>query len=125
MYYFFKCLRQYADFKGRACRAEYWYYVLTLWLIDTCLTLSLAIAEADYVTILVWRLALYAVAWVPGLAVEMRRLHDIGRSGWWLLIKLVPTVGTCCILFFACIDSQPGANAYGPNPKEDAATAQP
>lgn len=54
---------------------------------------------------------------IPSLAVAVRRLHDIGRSGWWLLIGLIPLVGAFVLLVFAVQDSQPGSNAYGPNPK--------
>ena len=54
---------------------------------------------------------------VPSIAVTIRRLHDTGRSGWWCLIGLVPVVGGIVLLVFMCLDSTPGANAYGPNPK--------
>ncbi|MDR2934962.1 MAG: DUF805 domain-containing protein, partial [Candidatus Adiutrix sp.] len=47
----------------------------------------------------------------------IRRLHDIGKSGWWLLLLLIPLVGAIIILVFLCLDSQPGENQYGPNPK--------
>jgi uncharacterized membrane protein YhaH (DUF805 family) len=62
--------------------------------------------------------SLYNLAvFLPGLAVGIRRLHDIGKSGWWCLILLVPIVGFIVLLIFSCIDSQPGGNKYGPNPK--------
>lgn len=54
---------------------------------------------------------------LPSLAVGVRRLHDIGRTGWWLLIAFVPIIGTLVLLVFAVQDSEPGTNAYGPNPK--------
>ena len=54
---------------------------------------------------------------IPGLAVFCRRMHDTGRSGWWWLIALIPFVGWIVLLIFCCLDSQPGANQYGPNPK--------
>jgi uncharacterized membrane protein YhaH (DUF805 family) len=60
----------------------------------------------------------YLAILLPGLGVSIRRLHDTGRSGWWLLIGLVPFVGGITLLVFTCLDSAPGANAYGPNPKE-------
>jgi uncharacterized membrane protein YhaH (DUF805 family) len=56
---------------------------------------------------------------VPSVAVGVRRLHDIGKSGWWLLIAFVPFVGPVILLVFNCMDSQPGANQWGPNPKEN------
>jgi uncharacterized membrane protein YhaH (DUF805 family) len=61
---------------------------------------------------------LFAVGMIlPSLAVGVRRLHDIGRSGWWLLIYVVPLIGGIVLLVFAVRDSNPGENAYGPNPK--------
>ena len=62
----------------------------------------------------------YAIAvFVPGLAVAVRRLHDVGKSGWYLLIILIPLAGPIWFLVLACTDSQPGDNKYGPNPKEE------
>ena len=55
---------------------------------------------------------------LPSLAVNVRRLHDTGRSGWWILIGLIPVIGFIVLLVFECQDSQPGTNAYGPSPKE-------
>ena len=54
---------------------------------------------------------------IPGLAVAVRRLHDTGRSGWWLLIGLVPLIGAIVLIVFMATDGEPGDNAYGPNPK--------
>ena len=56
-------------------------------------------------------------AFLPGLGVGVRRLHDIGKSGWWMLINFVPVVGWIIFLLFMCSDSQAGTNAYGENPK--------
>ncbi|MFN3568205.1 MAG: DUF805 domain-containing protein [Caldimicrobium sp.] len=55
---------------------------------------------------------------LPYLAVTVRRLHDVGKSGWWILISLVPFIGLIWLLVLLCTDSQPGENKYGPNPKE-------
>jgi uncharacterized membrane protein YhaH (DUF805 family) len=61
---------------------------------------------------------LYSLAvLIPSIAVGVRRLHDTGRSGWWLLISLVPLIGIIVLIVFLATDSQPGANQYGPNPK--------
>ena len=60
---------------------------------------------------------------VPSNPVGVRRLHDIGKSGWWLLIGLIPLVGAIVLLVFAVFDSQPGDNQYGPNPKDVAGTS--
>jgi len=61
---------------------------------------------------------LYSLAvLIPSIAVSVRRLHDINRSGWWLLIGLIPIIGAIILLIFAATDSQPGENQYGPNPR--------
>ena len=61
---------------------------------------------------------LYSLAvLIPSIAVSVRRLHDINRSGWWLLIGLIPIIGAIILLIFAAKDSQPGENQYGPNPR--------
>jgi uncharacterized membrane protein YhaH (DUF805 family) len=54
---------------------------------------------------------------VPGIAVTVRRLHDIGKSGWWGLVALIPLIGSLILIYFAVKDSQPETNEYGPNPK--------
>jgi uncharacterized membrane protein YhaH (DUF805 family) len=65
--------------------------------------------------------SIYSLAVVlPALAVGVRRLHDIGKSGWWLFISLIPLVGSLWLLVYAVTDSQPGDNQYGPNPKMNA-----
>jgi uncharacterized membrane protein YhaH (DUF805 family) len=61
---------------------------------------------------------LYAAAvLIPGLAVASRRLHDSGRSGWWLLLALIPIIGVIVLLVFFCLEGEPGENQHGPNPK--------
>ena len=97
-YYF----QHYADFSGRARRQEYWYIVL--WNV-----IFMAVPFVD----IIWAIATI----IPGLAVSVRRLHDTGRSGAWLLLGLIPVVGFIVILIFTIEDSQPGANQYGISPK--------
>lgn len=62
-------------------------------------------------------LILTLVFLLPSLAVTIRRLHDTDRSGWWILIGLIPLIGAIVLIVFACQDSQPGGNQYGPSPK--------
>lgn len=95
------CFGKYATFSGRARRSEYWWFAL----------LSLILSWIPVVNI-IYGLA----AFIPGIAVCVRRLHDTGRSGWWLLLALIPVVNLILIYFYIC-DSQPGANQYGENPK--------
>ena len=91
----------YANFSGRARRSEYWYFVL----------FSLIISLIPIVNLIVGLISI-----IPGIAVCVRRLHDIGKSGWWLLLCLIPIVNLILLVWY-CTDSQPGENQWGANPK--------
>ena len=120
MNWYLQALKKYADFSGRARRREYWFYILfyviiliVLMVIDGFIGTQIAGAGLGILT------CIYALAvLIPTLAVTVRRLHDTGRSGWWILIQLVPIVGVFILLYFLVSDSNPGTNAYGPSPKE-------
>jgi uncharacterized membrane protein YhaH (DUF805 family) len=112
-------LQNYATFSGRARRKEYWYFALGNVLAIVLLTvvdLSLGTYNEELEIGAFSGLYLLAVL-IPSIAVGVRRLHDTGRSGWWLLLSAVPLVGALVILYFTVLDSEPGANEYGPNPK--------
>ena len=118
MSWFIEALKKYAVFSGRARRKEYWMFALFVGIIYAVLAI---IAIASKTPALFVLLAIFYVGiLLPALAVGVRRLHDTGRSGWWLLFGLVPLVGGITLLVFSCSDSQPGENKYGPNPKEAA-----
>ncbi|HAN29162.1 MAG TPA: DUF805 domain-containing protein [Haliea salexigens] len=110
---------KYAMFGGRARRKEYWYFVLFN------LLASIILGVVDGITGTYSEDAglgllggIYALAvFIPSIAVAMRRLHDTGRSGWWLLLALIPILGFLVLLVFMLLDSEPGDNQYGPNPK--------
>jgi uncharacterized membrane protein YhaH (DUF805 family) len=104
---------KYADFSGRARRSEYWYWYLALVIIYAIFALLARASNAFWVIGALVDLALL----IPTLAVGVRRLHDTARTGWWLLIGLVPFVGWIVLLVFFLMDSTPGDNPYGPNPK--------
>ena len=107
-------LTQYAVFSGRSRRSEYWWY--TLFAVVVSLVASqIDAALGSQVVSIILALALL----LPGLGVSIRRLHDTGRSGWWLLIGLVPVVGVIVLIVFYVQDSQPMTNAYGPSPKHE------
>ena len=116
---YLEVLKKYAVFNGRARRMEYWMFIL----FNIIITVVLALI--DYLTgtfsprVGVGLLGgLYALAvLIPSLAVTVRRLHDTGRTGWWILIGLIPVIGGIVLLIFMVLDSEPGANQYGPNPK--------
>lgn len=105
---------KYATFSGRARRSEYWYFVLFASIFSVVLTVVDGISGTNGMAYLLLTLPLLP----PGLAVTARRFHDIGMSGWWLLLHLVPIVGPVVLFFLMCFDSQPGDNAYGSNPKD-------
>ena len=113
MSWFIEALKKYAVFSGRARRKEYWMFSLFAAIIAIVLgAIGVAIKFPFLVVIF------YLAILLPGLGVTIRRLHDTGRSGGWIFIGLVPLVGGIILLVFTCTDSAPGANAYGPNPKE-------
>ncbi|MER8075921.1 DUF805 domain-containing protein [Acinetobacter pittii] len=103
----FTCFKKFADFKGRARRREFWYFELFCVL----LSLLLSFMNEDLATLAM------LVTLIPNIAVNVRRLHDIDRSGWWMLIALVPIVGVLLLLFWAAQEGNPTANQYGESPK--------
>ena len=122
-------LRKYADFSGRAVRKEYWMFQLIKTIIFAVVGILMVLLTSALHSIgfvFLGILVVYFLAIIiPSLAVSFRRLHDTGRSAWWLLIGLVPYIGSLVILVFTVLDSQPGDNAYGPNPKGVAAPSVP
>ncbi len=117
------CLSKYVDFSGRARRSEYWWFALFVILAGVVGNLldGLFGTRADYGTGVVQGLINLALL-LPSLAVGVRRLHDTARTGWWILIGLVPIVGWIVLLVFYVQDSGPH-NEYGPNPKGQAVPA--
>jgi uncharacterized membrane protein YhaH (DUF805 family) len=113
MSWYLAVLKNYAKFSGRARRTEYWMFMLFSLIISLVLAFIEGLLGSGGVLGLLYGLAVL----VPSLAVSVRRLHDTGRSGWWLLIGLIPIVGVIVLIVFAVQDSNAGDNAYGPNPK--------
>ena len=126
MKWFIKAFRQYADFSGRASRQEFWMFVLfnlllaMAWAFVAGLLTGLFGGSFDQESRLMFMYKLiaiyYAVTTVPAMAVGVRRLHDTGRSGWWMLIGLVPLVGSIWLIVLMCSDDNPGDNRYGSPP---------
>jgi uncharacterized membrane protein YhaH (DUF805 family) len=116
-------LKKYAVFSGRARRKEYWFFLLFNLIFLAVATILDSVLKLNFGRLPYgWIYTVYAVAVIiPSLAVAIRRLHDVGKSGWWLLIALVPFIGAIWLLVLYVKDSQPGENAYGPNPKETTA----
>ena len=130
MKWFLKCLKQYADFSGRARRREYWFFqlfnliffiviILSLGLIANALGANDSITpEFGLNTIIGLLIILYVLALtIPSIAVTIRRLHDTGNSGWMLFISLIPLIGPIWLFILYVKNSQPGENKWGPNPK--------
>ncbi len=121
MNWFFDVIKnRYADFDGRASRQEFWMFNLFYLLFVIAISL-LIIPFGNSETglniifgiIVVYSLGLAIPIW----AVTVRRLHDIGLSGWWSLLSFIPYLGTVVLLIMCCMDSKPGSNKYGNNPK--------
>jgi uncharacterized membrane protein YhaH (DUF805 family) len=134
MQWYLKVLKQYADFNGRARRSEFWFFMLFNFIIEMVLSIiagviigassagsgqpNPTIAILAEIPLIIYCLAVI----VPTLAVSVRRLHDTSRNGWLVLLSFVP-IANIVLLIFYFGDSTPGANEYGPNPKEMVAVA--
>lgn len=131
--YFRKCMRLYANGDGRARRKEYWSFMLFSWLFAVAGFLVVFLVCAPFIgsgeepgagaSILIGLVAILAIVALviaflpPSYAVLSRRLHDVGMSGWFALISLIPYVGGLFVLVIALIPSQEATNRYGPYPK--------
>lgn len=105
--WYLEVLKKYVVFTGRSRRAEFWWFVLFNLIISMVLSF-------------VWELlsTLYGLAvLLPAIGVGIRRLHDTGKTGWWLLLNFIPLIGTIVLIVFFAQDSDPGDNEYGPSPK--------
>ena len=106
------CFTQYVGFNGRARRSEFWYFELFYVIVATVGNILAGVTGLSWIT------AIVSLAFMlPALGVMIRRMHDIGKSGWWILITIIPLVGTIIMIVWCCKDSEPGSNQYGPCPK--------
>ena len=118
MSWYLDVLKKYAVFQGRARRKEYWMFYLVNLIIAFGLGMLEGIMGLGLTEGLGMMAGLYLLlVLLPSLAVSVRRLHDTGRSGWWLLIAFLPLIGALVLLFFSIQDGEPGENEYGVNPK--------
>jgi uncharacterized membrane protein YhaH (DUF805 family) len=128
MEWFLKVLKKdYANFNGRACREEYWMFVLfsmLIYVVMSVVLLGSMVANIKTLGIITIGLScIYILGiFVPTLAVTVRRLHDTNRSGWAYLISFIPLVGPIILLVFLCSEGTLGANRYGPDPKAEQPT---
>jgi len=120
MNWYLLVLKKFADFNGRARRTEYWMFVLfniIFGIVATVIDNVVGTAIDGMGYGLFYILYMLAVL-IPGLAVAVRRLHDTGKSGWMLLVALIPLVGAIWLLVLMVTEGTPGENQYGSNPKE-------
>jgi uncharacterized membrane protein YhaH (DUF805 family) len=120
---------QYAGFGGRARRSEYWWFFLFSILVGVVTSiLDIALGtdfEGSVTSSGLFSLIANLALLLPSLAVAVRRLHDTDRSGWWILIALIPLIGAIVLLVFFVQDGTPGPNRFGPSPKHAAAAGWP
>jgi uncharacterized membrane protein YhaH (DUF805 family) len=109
------CLGNYAVFAGRARRSEYWWFTL-FGLLASAAAAVLDVVAFPYSTVQPLSTLLSLGLLLPSLAVGVRRLHDTGRSGWWMLIGLLPVLGMIVLIVLFCQKSAPEPNRYGPAP---------
>lgn len=120
-------LRRYADFSGRSRRKEFWLFTLLITIVMVVLMFVTGFGAAmmdptsagagfglGSILILLISLALF----VPGLAVQVRRFHDQDKSGWFVLLNLIPYLGGIIVLVFMCLEGTRGPNRFGPDPKD-------
>ncbi len=113
MNWYVDVLKNYVGFGGRARRQEFWMFAL----FNAIIAIVLFVIGLVIKTSLLSDIYSLAVL-LPGLAVAFRRLHDTGRTAWWILIALIPLIGAIVLLVFFCLEGEPGANKFGPNPKQ-------
>ena len=120
MQWYLDVIKKYAEFSGRARRKEFWMFVLINAIIGIILSIIDNIIGTTYggsanqgVLNSIYSLAVL----IPSIAVGVRRMHDTGRSGWWVLINLIPCVGWIIYIVFAAQEGVAGDNQYGPDPK--------
>jgi len=117
MNWYIDVIKKYAVFTGRARRKEYLMFMLFNFFVSVIFNIFFYAYQQSYTVAVI--MSLYSLALLlPVLGVTIRRLHDTGRSGWWIFLGLIPIIGAVAVLVFLCLDSEPGANQYGENPKE-------
>lgn len=119
MNWYFQVLKKYTEFKGRARRQEYWYFAIFN-IIASIILVVIDVGTGNFNEEVGFGLlsGIYTLGiLLPGIAVSIRRLHDTNRSGWWLLISLVPIIGSIVLLVFMIQAGTSGENQYGSDPK--------
>ena len=119
MFWYIKCLKQYADFSGRARRKEYWMFVLFYYIILNVIGLIEVVSGLTEGYEIGPLVGLYMLGMlIPSLAVIVRRLHDLGKSGWLFFLIFVPIFGIIVLFVWFCTEGDRKENKWGPDPKE-------
>lgn len=106
----------YCRFQGRSSRSEYWWWVLFVAILSFCIGIIEGILGFSMTAVQATSGILSLVLLLPGLGLSVRRLHDIGKSGWWILLGLIPVVGAIVLIIWFAQNSQMQDNQYGPVP---------
>ncbi|MGH2666227.1 DUF805 domain-containing protein [Flavobacterium sp.] len=116
-------IKNYANFSGRARRSEYWYFVLMNVVVIVFLVIlylcMLTVSETLGGVFLGALLLYFLIIIIPSLAVIVRRLHDINKSGWYYFVRFIPVAGPIWLLILLCTDGTAGNNGYGKDPKQE------
>lgn len=121
MKYYFLAFKKYAVFSGRSTRSEYWYFTfISLLIFGLFFVCDIAMMYGSGIDFPIFSQIYNLIIVIPSLALGARRLHDIGKSGWWMLVVIIPLVGALYLIYFLMKDGQVESNIYGSNPKNDA-----
>lgn len=105
----------YCNFDGRSSRSEFWWFYLFNVIINTVFQILLGITDGSNGVMIIWCLIGLAML-LPGLGLGVRRLHDIGKSGWWWFLVLIPIAGPIILIIWWAKNSEMTPNQYGPVP---------
>lgn len=121
MKYYFKAIKNYDKFNGRARRREFWMFILfhIIFALISMILDNLLETNVEGLPFGLFYFLYVIFTFIPTLAITVRRLHDIGKSGWLYLIILIPVLGALSLLFLTLENSQEGTNKWGSNPKEN------
>ena len=119
MNWYIEVLKKYTVFNGRSQRKEYWYFFLfniIAFILFTFIDAAIGTFNTETGTGIISTIYMLAVI-LPYFGVGIRRLHDTNRTGWWLLLGIIPIIGPIVLIVFFCLDSDSDKNKYGENPK--------
>ena len=108
--------QNYCNFSGRASRSEYWWFYLFTCIVSWVVSIVVSLFSSELSIMYIASMIVGLAFLLPGLGIAVRRLHDIGKSGWWMFISLIPLIGAIILLVWWCKDSQMEPNEYGPVP---------